>query len=83
MLVRLSIFVMTACVLNAAAYGELISFQHNSGLVTKRYAIPGQMQLIPFRMRSPATLVGLLAEHRSPIQLTGRELYVDAVPREA
>jgi hypothetical protein len=44
MLGRLSIFVVTACVLNAVAYGESISFQRNPGLVTKGHAVSGPMQ---------------------------------------
>src|SRR5882724_10165608 len=83
MLGRLSIFVVTACVLNAVAYGESISSQHDPSLVTKGHAVPGTMQ---FDTVSHA-ITGDLgrgfsnAEHRSPIQPTGRELHVDAVPR--
>jgi hypothetical protein len=83
MLGRLSIFVVTACVLNAVAYGESISLQHNPSLVTKGHAVPGTTQ---FDTVSHA-ITGDLgrgfsnAEHRSPIQPTGRELHVDAVPR--
>ena len=83
MLGRLSIFVVTACVLNALAYGESISFQRNPGLVTKDHAVLGIMQ---FDTVSHAITCDLgqgfsNAEYRSLIQPTGRELHVDAVPR--
>src|SRR5436309_12148397 len=81
MLGRLSIFVVTACVLNALAYGESISFQRNPGLVTKDHAALGTMQ---FDTVSHAITCDLgqgfsNAEYRSLIQPTGRELHVDAV----
>lgn len=83
MLGRLSIFVVTACVLNAVAYGESISFQHNPGLISKGNPVRGTAQ---FDTVSHA-ITGDLgwgfsnAEHRSPIQPTGHELHVEAVPR--
>jgi hypothetical protein len=83
MLGRLSIFVVTACLLNAVADGDSISFQRNPGLVTEGHAVPGTMH---FDTVSHA-ITGDLgrgfsnAGHRSPIQPTGRELHVDAVPR--
>ena len=83
MLGRLSIFVVTACVLNALAYGESISFQRNPGLVTKDHAVLGTMQ---FDTVSHA-ITGDLgqgfsnAEYRSLIQPAGHELHVDPLPR--
>jgi len=83
MLGRVSIFVVAACVLNALAYGESISFQRDPGLVTKSHSVRGTMQ---FGTVSHATTGDLgrgfsNSEHRSHIQPTGRELHVDAVPR--
>ena len=83
MLGRLSIFVVTVCVLNAVAYGESISFQRNPGLVTKGHAVLGTMQ---FDTVSHAISGDLgrgfsNAEHRSLIQPPGRELHMDAGPR--
>ena len=83
MLGRLSIFVVTACVLNGVAGAESISFQRNPGLVTRSRAVLGTLE---FDTVSHA-ITGDLgrgfsnAEHRSPIQPTGRELHMDAAPR--
>ena len=83
MLGRLSIFVVTACVLNAVAYGESISFQRHQGLVTKGHAVLGTMQFdTVFHAIGGDPGRGFSnAEHRSLIQPTGRELRVDAMPR--
>jgi hypothetical protein len=83
MLGRLSIFVVTTCVLNALVYGGSISLQQNPSLATKGHAVPGTMQ---FDTVSHAITGDLgrgfsTAAQRSPIQPTGRELHVDAVPR--
>jgi hypothetical protein len=83
MLGRLSMFIVTACILNAVAHGESISFQRNPSLVTTGRAVMGTME---FDTVSHA-ITGELgrgfsnSEHRSPIQPTGRELHMDAVPR--
>jgi len=78
---RLSIFVVTACVLNAVAYGESISFQRNPNVVTKSYAVLGTMQFDTVSHAGDFGRGFSNAEHRSLIQPTGRELHMDAVPR--
>ena len=76
-------FVVTACALHAMAYGESISFQRNPSFVTTNRPVLGTME---FDTVSHAITGDLgrgfsKTEHRSPIQPTGRELHVDAVPR--
>ena len=84
MLGRLSIFVVTACILTGAACAESFSFQRNPNLVNSK----GHAGLRTFEFDTVShAITGDLgrgfsnAEHRSPIQPTGRELHMDAAPR--
>ena len=83
MLRRLLIFVLTACVLNAGAHGESISFQRNPGLVAKGHTVLGTAQFdsVSHAMTGNLGRGFSNAEHRSLIEPTSRELHRDAVPR--